>query len=114
MSCNLSSIFLFDTLSLDFEVAEILLVTFGGQMRALSSYATPKEGKAWQLNQRLSPSEKLQVKVSLFFWFIVRSFPYIKGLYRLLNAYLLCPQAHPYSFSGLWYIVVSNIVNAYS
>ena len=73
VSCNLSSIVLFDTLSLDFEVAEILLVTFGGQTRALSSYATPKEGKAWQLNQRLSPSEKLQVKVSLLF--IVHSLP---------------------------------------
>ena len=66
VSCHLSSIVLFDTLSLDFEIAEVLLVAFGEQTRALSSYATPKEGVAWQLNQRLSPREKLQVKVSDF------------------------------------------------
>lgn len=65
VSCQLSSIVLFDTLSLDFEISEALLVTFGGQTRALSSYAAPKEGVAWQLKQRLSPSEKLQVKVHL-------------------------------------------------
>ena len=32
-------------------------------MRALSSFATPKEGVAWQLNQNLTPPEKLRVKV---------------------------------------------------
>ena len=65
VSCHLSSIVLFDTLSLDFEIAEVVLVTYGGQMRSLSSYTAPKEGVACQLNQRLAPPEKLHVKVSL-------------------------------------------------
>ena len=65
VSCHLSSIVFFDTLSMDFEIAEVVLVAYGGQTRALSSYAAPKEGVACQLNQRLTPSEKLHVKVDL-------------------------------------------------
>ena len=61
--CLLNSIVLFDTLSLDFEIAEVILASYSGQTRALSPLATPKEGVAWQLNQRLSPPENLHVKV---------------------------------------------------
>ena len=63
VACVLNSIVLFDTLSLDFEIAEVVFVSYGGQMRSLSSFTTPQEGVAWQLNQRLSPPEKLHVKV---------------------------------------------------
>ena len=59
----LNSIVLFDTLSLDFEISEAIIINYGGQMRSLTSQATPKEGVAWQLNQRLAPPEKIRVKV---------------------------------------------------
>lgn len=70
--CVLNSVVLFDTLSLDFEISEAVMIAYGGQVRSLTSAATPKEGVAWQLNQHMTPSDKLRIKVE----FIVMSFVY--------------------------------------
>ena len=95
--CHLNSIVLFDTLSLDFEIAEVLLVAFGGQTRTLTSYAMPKEGVAWQLNQRLSPPEKLHVKVSittLYVVFFILSYTatFCQSIYSILQCIMDGPS----------------------
>ena len=60
---TLASVVLFDTLSFDFQISSIMLLSSDGKQKSIIE--EPIAGFEYRLNQKIDPSEKILVKVSL-------------------------------------------------